>query len=112
MNFSLDVALHRRSGCRTNRSRFGGRVPVPGFGDTSTPSVLVVDDDSRLARALGRALTHLGLDVTVADDGHSALSRLEERKFDVLVLDLRMPGMDGIDVLRRASSHPNFPPTI
>jgi DNA-binding NtrC family response regulator len=74
--------------------------------------VLVVDDDSRLARALGRALTHLGLDVTVADGGHSALHRLEERRFDVLVLDLRMPGMDGIDVLRRASSHPNFPPTI
>jgi DNA-binding NtrC family response regulator len=90
----------------------GDKVPVTGFADASAPSVLVVDDDSRLARALGRALTHLGLDVTITEDGHSALHRLEQRRFDVLVLDLRMPGMDGIDVLRRASSHPNFPPTI
>jgi len=65
------------------------------MADESTPSVLVVDDDLRLARALGRMLTHLGLDVTVADDGYSALQRLEERRFDVLVLDLRMPGWTG-----------------
>jgi DNA-binding NtrC family response regulator len=74
--------------------------------------VLVVDDDARLARSLSRALTHLGIHVTVAEDGFAALHRLESQRFDVLVLDLRMPGMDGIDVLRRASSHPSFPPTI
>jgi DNA-binding NtrC family response regulator len=73
---------------------------------------LVVDDDSRLARSLSNALSLHGVAVTVAHDGHSALARLEEQRFDVLVLDLRMPGMDGIDVLRRASTHPNFPPTI
>ena len=80
--------------------------------DASAPSVLVVDDDARLARALSRALTHLGLHVTIAEDGYAALQRLESQRFDVLVLDLRLPGMDGIDVLRRAAAHPSFPPTI
>ncbi len=101
-----------RRRCFTGALLDAGMGDRLGMVDVSTPSVLVVDDDLRLARALGRALTHLGLDVTVADDGYSALHRLEERRFDVLVLDLRMPGMDGIDVLRRASRHPHFPPTI
>ncbi|HKU39925.1 MAG TPA: sigma-54 dependent transcriptional regulator [Polyangiales bacterium] len=76
------------------------------------PRVLVVDDDPQLARALAKALRYLGFDVTIADGGQSALGYLNAHRFDALVLDLRMPDMDGIDVLRHAASHPNFPRTI
>lgn len=82
------------------------------LGSERQPRVLVVDDDPQLARALAKALTYLGFDVTTADGGHSALVCLNESRFDALVLDLRMPDMDGIDVLRRAATHPNFPRTI
>jgi DNA-binding NtrC family response regulator len=74
--------------------------------------VLVVDDDPQLARSLSKALTFLGFEVSVADGGQSALSCLSASQFDVLVLDLRMPDMDGIDLLRHAAGHPNFPRTI
>jgi len=77
-----------------------------------SPRVLVVDDDPQLARALAKALKYMGFEVTSADGGRSALEFLKEREFDALVLDLRMPDMDGIDVLRHAASHPNFPRTI
>jgi DNA-binding NtrC family response regulator len=76
------------------------------------PKVLIVDDDAHLSRSLSRALTHLGLEVTVANDGESALDQLQGTRFDVLLLDQQMPGMTGLDMLRQASSHPNFPPAI
>jgi DNA-binding NtrC family response regulator len=90
----------------------GDKLRGPALHETGAPRVLVVDDDLRVARALSSALSLHGVAVTLAHDGRGALERLEEQRFDVLVLDLRMPGMDGIDVLRRASTHPNFPPTI
>jgi CheY-like chemotaxis protein len=74
--------------------------------------VLVVDDDPQLARALAKALTYMGFNVTIADGGRSALGFLNDNRFDALVLDLRMPDMDGIDLLRHAAGHPNFPRTI
>src|SRR5262245_40429182 len=74
--------------------------------------VLVVDDDMTHARALGRALTHLGIEVSVADGPQRALRDLEARAFDAMVVDLRMPGMSGLEFLRRASGERAFPPSI
>jgi two-component system response regulator MprA len=69
--------------------------------------VLVVEDDPSLRKALERVLVANGFDVVVAADGEEALALLRRRAFDVLVLDLVLPGRDGIEVcqiLRRQGS--------
>jgi two-component system response regulator MprA len=69
--------------------------------------ILVVDDDDSLRTALARVLAASGFEVDVAEDGDEALRLLRRRHFDAVVLDVVMPGRDGIDVcesLRRSGS--------
>jgi two-component system response regulator MprA len=61
-------------------------------------AILVVDDDAGLRKALRRVLVSQGFEVEVAGDGVEALSRLRARRFDAVVLDVMMPGSDGIEV--------------
>jgi two-component system, NtrC family, response regulator AtoC len=63
--------------------------------------VLIVDDDDVLARALQRVLVLQGFAVDAALDGRAALNRLEKNDYDVMLLDLRMSGMDGMEVYSR-----------
>jgi EAL domain-containing protein (putative c-di-GMP-specific phosphodiesterase class I) len=62
-------------------------------------SVLVVDDDVLVATALQRLLSQRNHEVTLATDGNEAAEELTRRTFDVIVSDVRMPGMSGIDLL-------------
>jgi DNA-binding NtrC family response regulator len=62
--------------------------------------VLVVDDELALGRACARSLEHGGHQVVVATDGVKAAELLEGGGFDVLVCDVWMPGMTGLDLLR------------
>lgn len=64
-------------------------------------SILVVDDDSGLRKALRRVLTFHGFAVEVAEDGDEALARLRAHRFDAVVLDVVMPGSDGMEVCKR-----------
>jgi EAL domain-containing protein (putative c-di-GMP-specific phosphodiesterase class I)/CheY-like chemotaxis protein len=64
------------------------------------PSILVVDDDVLLARALGRILQSAGYEVTVANDGSVAVQEITRRPFDVVLSDISMPDMTGVDLLR------------
>ncbi len=73
--------------------------------------VLVVDDDSVLVRSLQRVLALQGFEVDAAHDGRSALSRLESNEYDVMLLDLRMGSMDGMEVYAMAP-HRRLPATI
>lgn len=67
----------------------------------SMSSVLVVDDEPSLRESLTRALSLERFDVRAAEDGERALEDLAERRFDVIVLDVAMPGIDGLEVCRR-----------
>jgi two-component system chemotaxis sensor kinase CheA len=79
----------------------GRRTPVPAAAPKGRPRVLVADD-SLTARTLARnILISAGYDVAVAVDGEEAWRRLREERFDVLVSDVRMPKMDGIELTRR-----------
>jgi two-component system response regulator MprA len=64
-------------------------------------AILVVDDDAGLRRALRRVLVAHGFETELAADGQEALERLQSRPFDLVVLDVMMPGSDGIDVCER-----------
>jgi two-component system response regulator MprA len=63
--------------------------------------ILVVDDDSRIAASLRRALIYEGYRVEVAGDGPTALASARDRLPDLVVLDVMLPGLDGIEVCRR-----------
>src|SRR2546421_8552122 len=73
------------------------------------PHVLVVDDDSRIAAALRRALIYEGYHVEVAPDGQIALNRARERMPDLAILDIMMPGIDGLEVTRRLRAEGDVP---
>ncbi len=65
-----------------------------------TPRILLVDDDERLASLLGRYLHGHGFDVKSARDGPAGLSRALSEDFDLIILDVMLPGMDGFQVLK------------
>ena len=73
-------------------------------------TVLIVDDDKALRRAVAMALSDLGHQAVEAADGEAALAWLSRHQADAVLLDLRMPGMDGMAVLRRIRAKPQPPP--
>jgi two-component system OmpR family response regulator len=63
--------------------------------------ILLIEDDALLADGLARALLHSGYTVDTAGDGHAADARLQAGDFDLAILDLGLPGLDGSELLRR-----------
>ncbi|HBE40279.1 MAG TPA: hypothetical protein DDW27_03600, partial [Bacteroidales bacterium] len=72
----------------------------------SQPSVLIVDDNLKNLQILGLFLQNEGLTVEFALDGHSALIWLEKKNFDLILLDVMMPGMDGFSVCSLIKKNP------
>ncbi len=72
-------------------------------------SVLIIEDDPRIRRIVAMTLQREGLDVAEADSGESGLERLAERDFDVILLDLMLPGKDGFEVCREIRRTSNVP---
>lgn len=70
-------------------------------GETVVVRVLVVDDAAAVRSAVRRALTLEGYEVSVADSGETALAQLREAVPDAVVLDVLLPGIDGLEVCRR-----------
>jgi two-component system response regulator MprA len=69
--------------------------------EAGAPAVLVVEDDRRMAAFLDRALTYAGYRVMVAEDGERALTSAAESAPDLVLLDVMLPGIDGLEVARR-----------
>jgi two-component system, OmpR family, response regulator MprA len=74
--------------------------------------VLVVDDEPAVRTALERALALDGFDVLLAEDGRAALDRLVEHQVDAIVLDVAMPGVDGLEVCRRLRAVDDLTPVL
>lgn len=71
--------------------------------------ILIVEDDPLLAASLKRALGYEGHDITIAGDGLTALDLARHRPPDLILLDLMLPGMDGIEVCRRLRDSSDLP---
>lgn len=74
------------------------------------PSILIVDDDPAMRDALSEAARDLGYDTRVAASGPEAIELLDSQMIDAVLLDVRMSGMDGIEVLRRIRARAHPPP--
>ena len=68
--------------------------------------ILIVDDEKNIRLTLSQALETLGAEIDTAANGEEALTKLKEKEFGLILLDIRMPGMDGMEVLHRGSRDP------
>jgi excisionase family DNA binding protein len=83
--------------------------PAAGAG---RPRILVVDDEASIRDLLSKTLALAEYDVDVAPDGRSALDRMRVYPYDLLIADLKMPGMDGLAVIREAKRYKADLPVI
>src|ERR1700694_426752 len=100
----------------SQRPRGGSRpapaAPVRPATGTTRPRVLVVDDEASIRDLLAKTLALAEYDVDVAPDGRSALERMRLYPYDLLIVDLKMPGMDGLAVIREAKRYKADLPVI
>jgi excisionase family DNA binding protein len=104
----------------SQRPRGGGRsAPAPGQATPPSsrqppdrPRILVVDDESSIRDLLSKTLALAEYDVDTAPDGRSALERLRLYPYDLLIADLKMPGIDGLSVIREAKRLKSTLPVI
>ncbi|SHJ32581.1 response regulator transcription factor [Desulfofundulus thermosubterraneus] len=73
------------------------------------PRILVVEDEASLARFLQLELNHEGYQVETAQNGYEALGRIGETGWDLVLLDLMLPGLDGFEVCRRIREQTDVP---
>jgi CheY-like chemotaxis protein len=83
-----------------------------GNGHGVNIKILLVDDEVIFTHNLSKLLEVRGYEVTIANDGQTALRAFGEKKFDVIVLDLKMPGMDGIAILEEIKKLGLFTETL
>jgi signal transduction histidine kinase/DNA-binding response OmpR family regulator len=77
-------------------------------GSISSPVALVVDDDRSVVKVLSETLRKKGFAVVAAYDGNEAVAALEQRIPDIIVTDLKMPKMDGYDLIQRVKTTPEW----
>jgi excisionase family DNA binding protein len=100
----------------SQRPRSGTRPsPAPAPRPSAAagrPRILVVDDEASIRDLLSKTLALAEYDVDVAPDGRSALDRMRVYPYDLLIADLKMPGMDGLSVIREAKRYKSDLPVI
>jgi DNA-binding NtrC family response regulator len=82
------------------------------LSEQKTARILIAEDEANLRLVLQKELERLGYRVQVAPDGEAALRKLEESNVDVMLCDINMPRIDGMEVLRRVHERPNPPEVI
>jgi CheY-like chemotaxis protein len=76
------------------------------------PRVLVVDDDPVIGKSFNRVLSNKGYAVITASDGEEALRKLDSEHYDLVFTDIKMPGMDGLEVTQRIKANQPWMPVV
>src|SRR5712691_11823320 len=112
---------YRSRSCHRTRDRTSPRrrrPPAPHSrgssirGRVAMATILIVDDDTALREGLAETVAELGHRPLSVASGREALTRLEREAVDAVLLDLHLPDMDGIEVLRRLHENPKRPPVV
>ncbi len=77
--------------------------------DAMNEQILIIEDDEAIVKVLKRSLVYEGYKVDVAQDGESGLAQVRESKPDLVILDLMLPGIDGLDVCQQLRAVENLP---
>lgn len=77
--------------------------------DHATARILIVDDEPSITEFVSYAMQKEGYETDVASDGETALKMLEEKHYDLFVLDIMLPGIDGYDLCRRIRAKMDTP---
>jgi two-component system alkaline phosphatase synthesis response regulator PhoP len=92
------------------------KEPAPDAHETApkapAPRLLVVEDEEAIAEGLAVNFRHKGYRVDLAADGEGALARLAAGRYDLVVLDVRLPGVDGFEVCRRLRAAGDLTPVL
>lgn len=80
--------------------------------DNAEPHILVIDDDERIRTLLARFLSGQGFRITTAEHAADAAAKMEGISFDLLVVDVMMPGQNGFDFVAELRQHHNATPVI
>ncbi|MCB0763947.1 MAG: sigma-54 dependent transcriptional regulator [Flavobacteriales bacterium] len=75
-------------------------------------SILIIDDEKAIRHALGEILAHEGHKVEEAEDGASGLDKARKGRFDLVLCDIKMPKMDGLEVLEKLQAHDDGLPVV
>lgn len=94
------------------RTLEGAAARREGTAAAQTSRILLVDDDPALLRSYGRLLRSAGYDVSTATNGRDAVDQVDADKFDVIISDIAMPNMDGIQLLRQVREHDLLVPVV
>lgn len=78
------------------------------YSDSPVAQVLAVEDNADLARLMQRVLQRSGIAVTLASSGEQAMELVKQRRFDLFVLNIRLPGISGLEVCRRLKLDPDL----
>jgi two-component system cell cycle sensor histidine kinase/response regulator CckA len=111
----IDAWLDSQRPRGATRPAVAAPSPAPAARPANTPArprVLVVDDEASIRDLLAKTLALAEYDVDVAPDGRSALERMRMNPYDLLIADLKMPGMDGLTVIREAKRYKADLPVI
>jgi CheY-like chemotaxis protein len=79
---------------------------------SASRKVLVVDDDPAVRKSIDRVLTNKGYAVITAQNGEEALRKLNEEKYDLVYTDIRMPGIDGLEVAEQVKARKPWTPVV
>jgi excisionase family DNA binding protein len=108
----IDAWLDSQRGPRTARAAASPTPAARPAAVAARPRVLVVDDEASIRDLLAKTLALAEYEVDVAPDGRSALDRMRMYPYDLLIADLKMPGMDGLSVIREAKRYKTDLPVI
>jgi excisionase family DNA binding protein len=109
----IDAWLDSQRGPRTPRAVAApAAAAAKPAGSASRPRVLVVDDEASIRDLLAKTLALAEYEVDVAPDGRAALDRMRMYPYDLLIADLKMPGLDGLSVIREAKRYKTDLPVI
>jgi DNA-binding response OmpR family regulator len=77
-----------------------------------TRQVLVIEDDEDIAKLVKLQLEELSCNVKLVNDGAKGLAEAESKQYNLLILDLMLPGMDGLEICRRIRGHDRYTPVL